>query len=193
VRLLDRILIGRRTRDVNSMFAKAKYIRKVGVVLAVLLVGGFLAAAHFLQGTVVKGYAVTALTQANKAEADIDTLGISVLGGNVAVSGLQLTDPKNPQQNQLSIEKMEADANITSCCWQARDREGGATAVRFNPVSQTPGKVEQVVKEKPSTNAKVSGRLGLEKYARTPRSLEQLRSSATGCRRASLRTPTSRR
>ena len=55
VRLLDRILIGKRTKDVKSMFAKAKYVRKVGVVLAVMLVGGFLVAVHFLQDTVDQG------------------------------------------------------------------------------------------------------------------------------------------
>ncbi len=179
VRLLDRILIGKRTKDVNSMFAKAKYIRKVGVVLAVLLVGGFLAAAHFLQGTVVKGYAVTALTQANKAEADIDTLGISVLGGNVAVSGLQLTDPKNPQQNQLTIEKMEANASIYELLLgKLVIEKAELTAVRFNQLRQTPGKVlEQVVKEKPfdpnAYKVSVEDLAKLEKYVKDAKKLKE--------------------
>ena len=124
------------------MFAKAKYIRKAGVVLAVLLVGGFLAAAHFLQGTVVKDYAVQALTQANKAEANIDSLGISVLGGNVAVAGVQLTDPKNPQQNQLAIGKMEAKASIYDLLLgKLVVDKMELSEVRFNQARQTPGTV----------------------------------------------------
>jgi uncharacterized protein (TIGR03546 family) len=179
VRLLDRILIGKRTKDVNSMFAKAKYIRKVGVVLAVLLVGGFLAAAHFLQGTVVKEYASTALTNVNKAEADIGTLGISVLGGDVAVTGLQLTDPKNPQQNQLAVEKMEANANMYDLLLgKLVIEKAELTAVRFNQLRQTPGKVlEQVATEKPfDPNAyKVSTEdlAKLEKYVKDAKKLKE--------------------
>jgi uncharacterized protein (TIGR03546 family) len=179
VRLLDRILIGKRTKDVHSMFAKAKYIRKAGVVLAVLVVGGFLAAAHFLQGTVVKGYAVQALTQANKAEADIDTLGISVLGGNVSVSGLQLTDPKNPQQNQLAVEKMEANASIYELLLgKLVIEKAELTQVRFNQLRQTPGKVlEQVVKEKPfdpnAYKVSVEDLAKLEKYVKDAKKLKE--------------------
>ncbi len=175
VRLLDRILIGKRTKDVNAMFAKAKYIRKVGVVLAVLLVGGFLAAAHFLQGTVVKGYATTALTNVNKAEADIDTLGISVLGGNVAVSGLQLTDPKNPQQNQLAIEKMEANANMYDLLLgKLVIEKAELTAVRFNQLRQTPGTVLPQPPEPPvDPNKYQFDAEKLEKYVKDAKKLKE--------------------
>jgi uncharacterized protein (TIGR03546 family) len=175
VRLLDRILIGKRTKDVNSMFAKAKYIRKVGVVLAVLLVGGFLAAVHFLQGTVVKGYAVTALTNVNKAEADIDTLGISVLGGDVAVTGLQLTDPKNPQQNQLAIEKMEANANIYDLLLgKLVIEKAELTAVRFNQLRQTPGTVLPQPPEPPvDPNKYQFDAQKLEKYVKDAKKLKE--------------------
>jgi uncharacterized protein (TIGR03546 family) len=149
VRLLDRLLIGKRTKDVHGMFAKAKYIRKAGVVLAIIVVGGFLAAAHFLQGSVIKDYTVSALTRVNKAEADVDNLGISILGGDVSVSGVQLTDPKNPQQNQLAIEKMEAKASIYDLLLgKLVIEKAELTQVRFNQLRQTPGTVaEQVVKE----------------------------------------------
>jgi uncharacterized membrane protein len=176
VRLLDRLLIGKRTKDVHAMFAKAKYIRKAGVVLAVLLVGGFLAAAHFLQGTVIKSYTVQALTQANKAEADIDTLGISVLGGNVSVSGVQLTDPKNPQQNQLAIGKMEATASVYDLLLgKVVVDKMELSEVRFNQLRQTPGKVlEQVVQEKPfDPNAYKIDTEKLEKYVKDAKKLKE--------------------
>jgi len=174
VRLLDRILIGKRTKDVSSMFAKAKYIRKVGVVLAVLLVGGFLAGVHFLQGTIIKGYAVTALTQANKAEADVNDLGINVLGGNVSVTGLELTDPKNPQQDQLAIEKMEADANIYDLLLgKLVVEKAELTGVRFNQARKTPGTVLPPPPEPPvDPNKYQFDAQKLEKYVKDAKKLK---------------------
>ncbi len=112
VRILDRILIGRRTKDVKSMFVKARYIRKVGVVLAVLLVGGFLVGVHFIQNSMVKGYAANTLTNANKAEANLAELSLDILRGDVSVSGVQLTDPQNAMQNHTVVGKIEADASV---------------------------------------------------------------------------------
>lgn len=179
VRLLDRFLLGKRTKDVHAMFAKAKYVRKAGVVLAVLLVGAFLVAAHFLQDTVVKGYAVSALTQANKAQADLDSLGISVLGGDVSVAGLQLTDPKNPQQNQLAIGKMEANASVYDLLLgKLVVDKVELSEVRFNQARQTPGTVvEQVIKEKPfdpnAYKVSVEDLAKLEKYVKDAKQLKE--------------------
>jgi uncharacterized protein (TIGR03546 family) len=142
VRLLDRFLIGKRAKDVKAMFVKAKYVRKVGVALAVILVGGFLVAAHFLQGETLKNYATKALTNANKAEANLDELGISLLGGDVKVAGVQLTDPKNPQQNQLSVEKAEAKADMYELLLGKLVLDKvELSQVRFNQARQTPGVV----------------------------------------------------
>jgi len=176
VHILDVIILGWRSRRVDAMFTKAKYIRKAGVVLAVLLVGGFLAAAHFLQGTIIKDYTVQALTSVNKAEANIDNLGISVLGGNVAVSGVQLTDPKNPQQNQVAIAKMEAKASIYDLLLgKVVVEKAELTEVRFNQARQTAGKVlEQVVKEKPvDPNATKAGMEKLETYVKDAKKLKE--------------------
>jgi uncharacterized protein (TIGR03546 family) len=142
VRLLDWLIIGKRTKDVRSMFAKAKYVRKVGVALAVVLVGGVLVAAHFLQDTTIKRYATKTLTNVNKAEVNLGDLGISVLGGNAHVNGLQFTDPQQPQQNQLAIEKIEADANIRDLLLGKMVMENVTISeVRFNQARQTPGAV----------------------------------------------------
>jgi uncharacterized protein (TIGR03546 family) len=149
VRILDRILVGKRTKDVHAMFAKAKYIRKVGVALALLVVVGFLVAAHFLSDNVIKKYATDALTSVNKAEADIDNLGVSLLGANVAVSGLQLTDPKNPQQNQISIAKMATAASMYDLLLgKLVVNKVELSQVRFGDARKTPGTVlPQTAKE----------------------------------------------
>jgi uncharacterized protein (TIGR03546 family) len=154
VRLLDRFLIGKRAKDVKAMFVKAKYIRKVGVALAVILVGGFLVAAHFLQGETLKNYATKALTNANKAEANLDELGISLLGGDVKLAGLQLTDPKNPQQNQLAVEKAEAQADMYELLLGKLVLDKvELSQVRFNQARQTPGVVLPQAAEETSFDA----------------------------------------
>jgi len=149
VRILDRLIIGKRAKDVKSMFAKAKYVRKAGVVLAVLLVGGFFAASHFLQDTMIKRYATNTLTKANGAEVNLEDLGISVLGGSVSAAGLQVTDAQKPAQNQVAVEKIAADASVLSLLLGRLVLENvELSGVAFNQTRQTPGKVlEAPVKE----------------------------------------------
>jgi len=148
VRFLDWLIIGKRTKDVKSMFAKAKYIRKVGVALAVLLVGGILVAAYFLQNTTLKQYATSTLTKANKAEVDMNDLGLSVLKGNAHVTGLQFTDPQQPQQNHLTIEKIQANTNMRDLLLGRVVMEDVTVSeVRFAQARQTPGEVLPVPTE----------------------------------------------
>ncbi|NLH43517.1 MAG: hypothetical protein GX448_16880 [Planctomycetes bacterium] len=151
VRLLDRILIGKRTKDVKSMFAKAKYIRKVGVVLAAILVGGFFAAVHFGQDAAVKSYAAEKLTNANKAEADLSGLGIDVLAGKVSVSGIQLTDPAKPTQNHTVVGKIEADASVYDLLLGKLVLDKVEVSdVKFDQLRQAAGRVlQQITEEKP--------------------------------------------
>ena len=142
VRILDRLLIGKRAKDVKAMFGQAKYIRKAGIVLAVLLVGGFFAATYFLQDTTVKNYATDTLTRANGAEVDLESLGISVLGGNVAAAGLQVTDAQQPEQNQVVVEKVAADASLYDLFLGRLVMESvEVTGVQFDQQRQSPGKV----------------------------------------------------
>ncbi len=148
VRILDRILIGKRAKDVKSMFVKAKYIRKAGVVLAVLVIGAFLAVAHFLQNTAVKTYATQTLTRANGAEVNLEELGISVLGGSVSAKGLQVTDAQNPQQNQVAIEKVAANASVYDLLLGRLVMENvEVSGVQFDQTRQTPGKVLEAAAE----------------------------------------------
>lgn len=151
VRLLDRILIGKRAKDVKSMFVKTKYIRKVGVVLAVILVGGFFAAVHLGQDAAMKGYAANTLTNANKAEANLSALGIDVLAGKVSVSGVQLTDPANPIQNHTVVGKIEADASMYDLLLGKLVLDKvEISEVKFDQLREIAGRViQKVVEEKP--------------------------------------------
>ena len=145
VRLLDRLLIGKRAKDVKAMFVKTKYVRKVGVVLAVIVIGGFFGVTYFLQNTTVKDYATDTLTKANGAEVDLASLAISVLGGNVSAAGLQVTDAQQPAQNTVAVEKMEANASVYDLFLGRLVLENVAVSgVQFDQQRQTPGQVVEV-------------------------------------------------
>jgi uncharacterized protein (TIGR03546 family) len=142
VRILDRVLIGKRTKDVKEMFVKPKYIRKTGIVLSMLVVAGFLVMANFLQGTTVRDYVIRSLTRANGAEVNLESFILSVLRGSISASDLQVTDPKQPDQNQLAAEKIEAQASVYNLLLGRLVMENvEVSAVKFDQPRQSPGMV----------------------------------------------------
>ncbi|MBN2589190.1 MAG: hypothetical protein JXA96_04975 [Sedimentisphaerales bacterium] len=149
VRILDRLLIGKRAKDVKSMFAKTKYIRKAGVALAVLVIGGTLVAAHFLKNTKVKDYAVEKMTNLNGAEVNVDEIGLSLLNGSFSAGGIQVTDPENLNNNQLAIGKIAADASVYNLLLgKVYMDKVELSEVRFDQKRSSPGElVEKDTKE----------------------------------------------
>ncbi len=151
VRLLDRILIGKRTKDAKSLFtSKAKVIRKAGVVLAVLVLGGAAAATIIVKDNMVKDYAATTMTNANGAEVNLESLDLSVLSGAVSLTGLQVTDAKQPQNNQVAVDKIAADASIYDLLLGRLVMENVEVSnVKFNQQRAEPGKVIETAIEEP--------------------------------------------
>lgn len=142
VRILDRVLIGKRTKDVKEMFVKPKYIRKTGIVLSVLVVAGFLVMANFLQNTTVRDYVIRSLTRTNGAEVNLESFILSVLGGSISASDLQVTNPKQPDRNQLAAEKIEAQASVYNLLLGRLVMENvEVSAVKFDQPRQSPGMV----------------------------------------------------
>ncbi len=153
VRILDRVLIGKRTKDAKSLFAKkTKYIRKVGAVLAVIVIVVSLVVANFIKDETVKEYATKAMTRANGAEVNLDQIGISIFKGAVSASGIQVTDPENPVNNQVSIEKISADASVYDLLLgKVIMEQVEISNVKFDQKRVTPGKVvERDAKPKPA-------------------------------------------
>ena len=69
VRILDRLLIGKRTKDAKALFtAKTKVFRKAGVVLAVLVAAVLVLGGSLVKVGTKKEYAMKKLTRANGAE-----------------------------------------------------------------------------------------------------------------------------
>jgi uncharacterized protein (TIGR03546 family) len=113
VRILDRLLIGKRTKDAKALFtAKTKYIRKAGVALAAIVLIASIIVTHLIKDSTIKDYAIKQMTRVNGAEVDLENLNLSMLSGSVSASGIQVTDPEKPQNNQVSIEKVSADASL---------------------------------------------------------------------------------
>jgi len=153
VRLLDRILIGKRAKDAKSMFtAKAKIIRKAGVVLAVLVLGGAAAATILVKDNMARDYAAKTMTNANGAEVNLESLDLSVLNGAVGLTGLQVTDAKQPQNNQVAVDKISADASLYDLLLGRLVMENVEVSnVKFNQPRAEPGKVVETAAEEPET------------------------------------------
>jgi len=153
VRILDRILLGKRTKDAKSLFTKkTKYIRKVGAVLAVLVLVVALIVGAFLKDKKAKEYATGALTRANGAEVNLEEMKISLVKGALNASGIQVTDPEKPANNQVAIEKISADASIYNLLLgKVVMEQVEISNVRFDQQRSAPGKVfERPVKEEPA-------------------------------------------
>ncbi len=143
VYVLDRILIGKRTRDAKSLFkAKTVYIRKAGVILVVLVAAVLVAAAVMVKNGTIKNYATSAMTRANGAEVNLAGLGISLAKGTVEVSGVQATNPSDPNNNIISIENLSADAGMYDLLLGKLVLEKMEISdVRFNQKRSSPGQV----------------------------------------------------
>ena len=152
VRILDRVLIGKRTKDAKSLFAaKTKYIRKAGVALAVIVLVGSVIVTYLIKDSTIKNYASKKMTQVNGAEVNLESLNLSALAGSVSASGIQVTDPQKPQNNQLSIEKVAADASLYNLLLGKLVMEQVELSnIKFDQQRSTPGTIpESVAQEKP--------------------------------------------
>jgi len=182
VRILDRLLIGKRTKDAKSLFtAKTKYIRKAGVALAVLLLAVFVIATILIKDSTIKDYASGAMTRANGAEVNLDDLDLSALTGAISASGIQVTDPENPSNNQFSVDKVAADASLYNLLLGRLVMEQVEVSnVKFDQKRGTPGKVnESTNKQEPDIfdpcdhNLDPADLAMLEKYLKDAKALKE--------------------
>jgi len=143
VRIMDRLLVGKRTKDAKALFtAKTKIIRKAGVAIAVLILAGSAAAVILVKDNMARDYAAKTMTRANGAEVNLESLDLSVLSGAVSVGGLQVTDANSPENNQVAIDKIAADASIYDLLLGRLVMENVEVSnVRFDQKRAAPGEV----------------------------------------------------
>lgn len=113
VRMLDRIVIGKRAKDAKATLeAKTKPIRKggLGLVIALLVIG--LGLSFALKNSWVKDKITLKLAQTNGATVDLGSLTLSPITGAVGVSGLALADRTNLDNDQIQVTELSAQANL---------------------------------------------------------------------------------
>jgi uncharacterized protein (TIGR03546 family) len=109
VRLLDWWFVGTRTDNVREVLQrKPKYVRKKGIVLAVVLVTVSGIAVQMVQDDMARDYAARGLTKTNGAEVNLESLDLNVLGASISAQGLEATDPDKPENNRISIGELSA-------------------------------------------------------------------------------------
>jgi uncharacterized protein (TIGR03546 family) len=182
VRIFDRLLIGKRTKDAKSMFtSKAKIVRKAGIGLAVIVLAISVTVSALVKDNVVKDYAAQTMTRANGAEVNLENLNLSLLAGAVSASGIQVTDEEKPENNKIAIDKISADASVYDLLLGRVVMEDVEVSnVKFDQKRQTPGKVvEKTVEEKPSVfdpcnyDIDVTDISKLEKYFKDAKALKE--------------------
>ena len=115
VRLLDRILVGKSAKDVRETLARRpKIVRRAGVAVAVVVILAAGIGVQFLTDEMLTAYAAESLTNLNGAQVDIERLSLKPFSGKVTAAGVQVTDPENPQNNRVSIDEFQAQANLYS-------------------------------------------------------------------------------
>jgi hypothetical protein len=84
------------------------------------------------------------MTQANGAEVNLESINLSALTGSVSASGIQVTDPQKPQNNQLSVEKVAADASLYNLLLGKLVMEQVELSnIKFDQQRSTPGTIPE--------------------------------------------------
>jgi uncharacterized protein (TIGR03546 family) len=145
VRILDRLLLGKRTKNAKALFAaKTKVFRKAGVALAVIVLVAAIVVTTMLEDDTIKGYAARSMTRANGAEVNLDDFNLNMLGGAVSVSGIQITDAKKPENNQVFVGKITADASLYHLLLGRLVMENVEVSdMKFDQLREKPGSVVQ--------------------------------------------------
>ena len=140
VRLLDRIVVGKRSKDAAAaLAAKTKPLRTGGVILAVILLLCFGLGATFLKDA-IRTKAADRLTRVNGATVDLEALSLSPLTGKVNLKGLALTDADNLLQNKLQIAELSSQANVYQMSLgKLVMEEVRVSGLRFDQPRQSPG------------------------------------------------------
>jgi len=174
VRILDRILIGKRTKDTKALFTvKTKIVRKAGVAFAVILLVIIGGATHFLKDTKIKDYAAVKLTQLNGAEVNLESLKLSVLNGEASISGIQVTDANNPGNNQIAVENISADASVYDLMLgKVVLDKVRLSDIQFGQKRQTPGKVIETKAEEPEVFDPCEYKVAVEDISKLDKYLE---------------------
>ncbi|MCH8964186.1 MAG: hypothetical protein IIB58_04430 [Planctomycetes bacterium] len=120
-----------------------KIIRRAGVAMALLVfVGAGVGAKFFLTDEMLTARAAESLTHLNGAQVDIERLSLKPFSGKITATGVQVTDPENPQNNRVSIDEFQAQASLYSLLLGKVVIENlEISALKFDQPRDQPGEV----------------------------------------------------
>lgn len=149
VQIIDRILIGKRTKDVRAVIdGKSPTLRKAGLVLVGIPILIFVVAVFLVQDEMLGRYASKTLAKSNGAEVNIASIGLSAFSGSISASQVQVTDPEKPEANRMAVEKLSADAGVYSLlCGKAVIDDIQMEGLTFDTPRLKPGEVFASEKE----------------------------------------------
>jgi len=142
-RLLARALFGKQKVGLAEELQKeAPFFRKSGVILAAVVVVIAVAAELLLMDVIFKRVTQDGIAYATGAEVNVARAHLSLLGGELEIQGLQVTDPQKPTHNLVQADDLRGDISV-------RDLLTGRLAIDELKVSaaasgtlrKTPGKV----------------------------------------------------
>jgi hypothetical protein len=142
VKVMDRIVIGKRAKSArDTLQAKTKYVRKGGVALVVILLGGALAVSFLAKGA-IKNKTAEVLSQNNGATVDIGTLVVSPLTGKVSVTSLAIADSNDVTKNTFQAREITAKASIYNLSLgKVVLDQVKVSSVQFDQLRDTPAQV----------------------------------------------------
>jgi len=113
VRALDWIMLSGSAKDAQAaLSARTVYVRKGGVILAVLLLVLFAVLSFFFRNQVVRAKGAEILTRANGATVDLDRVDLSLASGKVAIAGMGFTDSQRPSHNKFQVAEVYSKADL---------------------------------------------------------------------------------
>ncbi len=149
VRILLWVVFGKKKRDLEkTLEAKPPLFRKMGVALAAVVIVVLLVGEIFLLDLAAKKALVAALERTNGAEVNVDAVNVSLLGGEVEVKNLQVTDRDRPTHNAWQVKQATADLSVKDLL--AKQLVIGrlvADSVKTGTQREKPGRVIEPVEE----------------------------------------------
>jgi uncharacterized protein (TIGR03546 family) len=166
------LVFGKQKETIEEMLNKAQpFMRKAGMILVVAVLVITLGMEFLLLDFLFKMGLEKGLTAANGAEVNVASADLSLMGGRVAINGIQITDAGSPEKNMAQAATIEADLSVSELLkGRAVVDLLAVSDVRFGVERATPGKVHKAVDEKdedkPSDMEVFEKKKTIEKYLR---------------------------
>ena len=144
VRILMRLVFGKLKKPLaEAVEAKPPLLRKSGIIVVVVLVALIAAGELLLANVFFKDALQGGLESANGAEVNLEKASLSILGGSIEITGLQVTDRGTPAENMVEGDSFAADISVSSLLaggWFVVDELSGQQP-RIGAKRDKPGKV----------------------------------------------------